>query len=345
MAQEGQVPYDDEMQELRSRVANQSLRIHYLEVGLERAENLLINPSPDELAINHATSLHNGNFSPMVMRMIGRVPIEAPTGFQLRKIEYSVPLNACNDFVATYRLDGRNQGKIVMISTGSRSYKNINEDGAGGSGIADDHKLVEGDMIIGAILRVVDGRNDQSRTGTVSAGIVPVATSNAETALGTSGTSDTILQMYGKFANPRTAIAAESIGAPLMGPSNSCTTFGVADFARDPAFIKTCDLDTASNSYLDTLADPVLAVSVQGIATASDATNIIVHLSVFALLGPRDGQHNIPMRSLDPETALPHMSYSPEFANNPPCSLKCFRRIVMPDVDGPTFTQRGPSSA
>jgi hypothetical protein len=317
---------DDEFEELRARVASQSLRIHYLETDIMRVNSLLIRPAPEDDVENQATSLHNGDLSPKIMRMIGQVPVEAPTGFQLRKIEYSVPLDACNDFVATYRLDGRNQGKIVMIGGANRSYKNINEDGAGGSGITDDHKLVEGDMIIGAVLRVVDGRNDQSRTGTVSAGIVPAASKDAATAIGTANVSNTILQMYGKFANPRTTIAAESVGAPLMGPSNSCTSFGVADFARDTAFIKTCDLDTASDSYLDTLADPVLAVSVQGIADKTDAPNIIVHLSVYALLGPRDGQHNIPARALDDASNL-----------SSACSLNCFRRIVMPNRNGSTF--------
>lgn len=268
---------------------------------------------------NRADGLLNGDLSPNVMALIGRVPQEAPTGFQVRKIEYSVQLDACNDFVATYRLDGRNQGRICMISSGDRSYKHINTDGAGSVGISGDQKLLEGDIIIGAILRVSDGRNESTRTGSVSAGIVPVAQAEAETALGTSGVSDTILQAYGKFSNPRTTITSECIGTPLTGPCNNLSQFGVVDFARDPAFYKTVDLDTATHSFHDSLADPTFAVSVQGIATAADATHIIVHLSVYALLGPRDGQHNIPNRSST-------------------CTLKCFEKIILPSSSGATFS-------
>jgi len=271
---------------------------------------------------DRADGLLNGDLSPRIMAMIGVVPVEAPTGFQLRKIEYSVQLDACTDFVAGYRLDGRNQGKICMISTGNRSYKNINDDGAGGSGITSDHKLLAGDIIIGAVLRVSDGRNESTRTGTIAAGIVPVAQLEAETATGTSGVSDTTLQMYGKFSTPRTTITSECIGTSLTGPCNHISQFGVVDFAHNPAFYKTVDLDTAANSYAD-FADPVLTVSVQGIATPADATNVIVHLSVYALLGPRDGQHNIPNRSGS-------------------STLKCFENMILPSPSGPTFSTLNP---
>lgn len=242
--------------------------------------------------------LAEGDLAPGLENMLNQVPREANTGFVLRKLTYSRLVPPCTSFVATYRLDGRHQGWIcadgdaTASTPTTRSYTRINDDGAGGSAAAHNtYVLHEGDGIVGAIIRVFDGRNETQRTGNMIAGIVPVMQREAETSAGGSATQNAEIRVYGTFSNPHTTILSENIGGYASQSAAGGGIIGVYDHARHVSNIKTFDGDTASGSYADSLADPVLGVAVEGISDKADAAKIRIYLDVYALVGTRAYRH------------------------------------------------------
>lgn len=238
------------------------------------------------LSINYVDDkdILRGSYGGNVDALIGKSPINGPDGHTFRKITYSATSASAIGALFTYKLDRLSRGKKhAMSAVPARSITNINEDQEGGSGYTTDNRLETGDIILAAILRVEDGRNVNLRQGTMTGSIM----SGDTTSVGTTTTS------YGTFPNStdqqsvqhQFGIHVKTIPSASTSVMAVCTSnFNV----KAPIVFSKTTTDTSITS-------PILSIGVGGFATNTDAQQVRVTLTIYALCGPRpNGMANVP---------------------------------------------------
>lgn len=265
-----------------------------MESNKERAKQVTFNSSPvtqpmSELEIDSesdredeqhkmicVSSEHilNGSYGPHIDKYLGKSPVDGPPGYKLMRLRYKTPANAATSLVATYRRGPLHRGIISMLNGGVRTNKNINEDQQGGAGIATEIKLVDGDIVLAAILTMNDGRNYNQRQGTFAAGITPI-----------SSTVPLAANIhYGVFATDNSQpIVATALGG---GTTVSCaSTKKIA--CCHPNFVVYNPHHVHAVATDEILSEPALSISANSFVAAGDATSMEVELTVYALVGPR----------------------------------------------------------
>lgn len=232
----------------------------------------------------------NGSYGPEIDKFLGKSPIDGPAGYKFMKLRYKTLPNSAGSLVATYRRGPLHRGVISMLNTGTRTSKNINEDQQGGSGISTEIKLVDGDIILAAILSCNDGRNYNARSGTYAAGITPVANATVLT-------SNT---HYGVFSTDNLSpIVATAIGGG--------TVLACAGARKIACCHSNFVINNAHHVHTitagDIVAEPALAIGVGPFATNTDAVQMEVDLTVYALVGPRVNGFTT-MNTVDPNFHL-----------------------------------------
>jgi hypothetical protein len=174
---------------------------------------------------------------------------------------------------------GNNAQKLTPTGTGSEVR--INQDGADLSGTSDptpsgisgEAKLVPGDMILGAILQLVDTRSSDNRTGFVTAGLVSNDSASPDS--------------YGPdlASDPSTFITGSSISGGKTHAAMGLTACSVASpnlNIYSPSIVATAVNDLAPAA----IGAPINAINVSGV-TASTSNQIRFTLNVYALVGAR----------------------------------------------------------
>lgn len=182
---------------------------------------------------------------------------------------------------AAINLIGTGNNAQTLTPTGTGSEIRINNDGADLSGTSDptpsgisgEAKLVPGDLILGAILQLVDTRSSDNRTGFVTAGLV----SND------SATPD----QYGPdlAGNPSDFISGSAISGgrthAAMG-LKACSVCSPNLNIYCPTIVATAASDLAPAA----IGAPINTINVSGL-TASTSNQIRFVLNVYALVGAR----------------------------------------------------------
>lgn len=225
--------------------------------------------------------LSRGSYGVHIDKYLGRSPCDGPAGYIFQKVTYSAGAAASKQNVGgTYKLSPDHMGFIYHDNETGTEVR-INEDGAdlaGASdptpaGISGEAKLVPGDLILGAILQLVDTRSADNRTGFVTAGLV----SND------SATPDT----YGpELSNdPSTFITGSAISGGKTHAANGLVSCSVASpnlNIYNPTIIATAASDLAPAA----IGAPINAITVSGI-TSTSSNQIRFQLHVYALVGAR----------------------------------------------------------
>jgi hypothetical protein len=169
----------------------------------------------------------------------------------------------------------------TLTPTGTGSEVRINQDGADfpgtsdptPAGISGEAKLVPGDMILGAILQLVDTRSSDNRTGFVTAGLV-------------SNDSATPDQYGPDLANdPSNFITGSAISGGRTHAAYGLKACSVASpnlNIYSPTIVATAVDDISPAS----IGAPINAINVSGIQ-ASTSNQIRFVLNVYALVGAR----------------------------------------------------------
>lgn len=235
--------------------------------------------------------LAQGSYGECVDKYLGKIPIDGPDGYVFRKVTYEVNAQSATEVLGTFRKGPVHRGIVSMINGSTRTTVNINEDQQGGAGISSQNKLVDGDIPLGAILSVSDGREDDIRSGIITCGKVPVSatTVNASNV------------HYGVFTagNDTNTIATTATGGSKSFAANSVRGVSVCDRSLDvynSHHVHTIAAD-------DIIAAPALSIAVEGI-TAADAVKIKYTLTVYCLMGPR------PTGLIEPSTPDPSFKLS-----------------------------------
>lgn len=225
--------------------------------------------------------LAQGTYGIHIDKYLGRSPSDGPAGYIFQKVTYSAGAVASKTNVAgMYKVSPDHMGYIYHdAETGSEVR--INGDGADLAGSADptpagisgEAKLVPGDMILGAILQLVDTRSSDNRTGFVTAGLV----SND------SATPDT----YGPELanNPGTFITGSAISGGRTHAANGLLACSVASpnlNIYSPTIVATAASDLSPAA----IGAPINAINVSGIS-GSTSSQVRFVLNVYALVGAR----------------------------------------------------------
>uniref|UniRef100_A0A2V0RIF3 Uncharacterized protein n=1 Tax=viral metagenome TaxID=1070528 RepID=A0A2V0RIF3_9ZZZZ len=157
----------------------------------------------------------------------------------------------------------------------------INQDGADlsgntdptPSGISGEAKLVPGDMILGAILQLVDTRSSDNRTGFVTAGLVSNDSASPDS-YGREIASDPSNFVLGSSISGGKSMAAMDLKACSVASPNLSI--------YKPVTVATASLDLAPAE----IGAPINAINVSGISAGS-STQIRFQLHVYALVGAR----------------------------------------------------------
>lgn len=193
-------------------------------------------------------------------------------GFTLQKIVYTANFpSGKTDALVTYRPNMVHVAQLSSRSGGTRANAYLNTDSAQNT----EMKLVPGDKILGAHLTILDSRGDNTRSGTATAGVVPVSNklpdSGSNTVHGVFTTSEgstvTALSLDGGSsigAGGISFIAAHTTGLDVHNP----VPYVVQDVS----------------SVLNDLATPALTVVYNGVANTGD---LMGKLTVYALVGKR----------------------------------------------------------
>jgi hypothetical protein len=232
--------------------------------------------------------LANGSYGVHVDKYLGRSPCDGPAGYIFQKVTYSQLAAADKNNVAgMYKVAPDHLGYIYHDADGDPSSaettgeKRINEDGAdlasgdvNPAGISGEAKLVPGDLILGAILQLIDGRSSDTRTGFVTAGLV----SND------SATPDA----YGPdLANdPSQFIIGSAISGGRTHSANGLQACSVASpnlNIYNPTIVQTATGELAPGQ----IGAPINAINVSGISPNSKSSEIKFVLNVYALVGAR----------------------------------------------------------
>jgi hypothetical protein len=182
---------------------------------------------------------------------------------------------------AAINLTGTGNDSQKLTPTGTGSEVRINQDGADlsgtndptPSGISGEAKLVPGDMILGAILQMVDTRSSDNRTGFVTAGLVSNDSASPDS--------------YGVeiVSDPSNYVTGSSISGGKTHAAVGLTACSVCSpnlNIYSPSIVATAANDLAPAA----IGAPINAISVSGI-TASTSNQIRFVLNVYALVGAR----------------------------------------------------------
>lgn len=194
-------------------------------------------------------------------------------GYTLQKIVYTSTFpGGGTDGLVTYR---PNMAHLAQLSTrggGTRTYASFAID----SQQATEMKLVEGDLIVGAHLTVLDGRGPNSRSGTATAGVVPVTNKNPNSGANT---------VHGVFtpSSEGSKIQALSLdGGSSIGAGSisyiAAHTAGIDVY--NPVRYLGQDASAAHND----VATPALCVAYNGVGNTGD---LVAKLTIYALVGRR----------------------------------------------------------
>jgi hypothetical protein len=232
--------------------------------------------------------LAQGSYGVHVDKYLGRSPSDGPAGYIFQKVTYSAGAVASKASVAgMYKVAPDHQGYIYHDADGDPSSAElttevrINGDGADLAGAADptpagisgEAKLVPGDMILGAILQLIDTRGADNRTGFVTAGLV----SND------SATPDA----YGPdlAADPSNFITGSAISGGKTHAAYGLQACSVASpnlNIYSPTIVATAASDLSPAA----IGAPINAINVSGISgTTSNQLRFV--LNVYALVGAR----------------------------------------------------------
>lgn len=222
-----------------------------------------------------------GSYGVHVDKYLGRSPSDGPAGYIFQKVTYSAGAVPSKTNVAgMYKVSPDHMGYIYHDADTGTEVR-INGDGADLAGSADptpagisgEAKLVPGDMILGAILQLVDTRASDNRTGFVTAGLV----SND------SATPDT----YGpELANdPSNFITGSAISGGRTHSANGLLACSVASpnlNIYSPTIVATAASDLSPAA----IGAPINAINVSGF-TGTDSGQCRFVLNVYALVGAR----------------------------------------------------------
>uniref|UniRef100_A0A2V0RAW1 Uncharacterized protein n=1 Tax=viral metagenome TaxID=1070528 RepID=A0A2V0RAW1_9ZZZZ len=232
--------------------------------------------------------LAQGSYGVHIDKYLGRSPSDGPAGYIFQKVTYSAGAVASKTNVAgMYKVSPDHMGYIYHDADGSPSSAEttgelrINEDGAdlasgdvNPQGISGEARLVPGDLILGAILQLIDGRAGDNRTGFVTAGLV----SNE------SATPDA----YGpNLANdPSTFITGSAISGGRTHAASGLQACSVASpnlNIYNPTIVQTATGELAPGQ----IGAPINAINISGISPNSTSSQVRFVLNVYALVGAR----------------------------------------------------------
>jgi hypothetical protein len=229
--------------------------------------------------------LAHGTYGVHIDKYLGRSPCDGPAGYIFQKVTYSAgAVTAKTSVAGMYKVAPDHQGYIYHAEGGGADHDTevrINGDGADLAGsndpatgtISGEAKLVPGDLILGAILQLVDTRSSDNRTGFVTAGLV----SND------SATPD----VYGidLAGDPSNFITGSSISGGKTHAANGLAACSVASpnlNIYSPVIVSTAASDLAPAA----IGAPINAINVSGI-DGSHSNQIRFVLNVYALVGAR----------------------------------------------------------
>uniref|UniRef100_A0A2V0RBM5 Uncharacterized protein n=1 Tax=viral metagenome TaxID=1070528 RepID=A0A2V0RBM5_9ZZZZ len=236
------------------------------------------NKSNESSKYYDSADLANGSYGAPIDKYIGKSPIDGPDGYVFRKITYLNQAASADAVTGTFQAGPLARGTTSMLNGTTRSVSTINNDQLSGGGISGDEKLVPGDIILAAILNVIDGRPDDKRSGQIAGGIVPTSAISVN-----SGNVH-----YGVFpaaaGGDQSTIVSTAIGGGKAVAAHSVKSFSVCNRSFD-----TLSPYRFENTVADVamFAAPVHAVAITGISTAADAANIYHRLTIYALCGAR----------------------------------------------------------
>uniref|UniRef100_A0A2V0RMQ8 Uncharacterized protein n=1 Tax=viral metagenome TaxID=1070528 RepID=A0A2V0RMQ8_9ZZZZ len=225
--------------------------------------------------------LAQGTYGPHIDKYLGRSPSDGPAGYIFQKVTYSAGAVASKTNVAgMYKLSPDHMGYIYHDAETGTEVR-INGDGADLAGSADptpagisgEAKLVPGDMILGAILQLVDTRSSDNRTGFVTAGLV--------------SNDSAVPDTYGpELANdPSNFITGSAISGGRTHAANGLKACSVA--SPNLNIYRPFVVATAASDLLPAyIGAPISAINVSG-CTGSTSSQIRFVLNVYALVGAR----------------------------------------------------------
>jgi hypothetical protein len=226
--------------------------------------------------------LARGSYGIHVDKYLGRSPCDGPAGYIFQKVTYSAgAVSSKTNVGGSYKLSPDHLGFIYHDNETGTEVR-INEDGAdkagGGdpdpAGISGEAKLVPGDMILGAILQLVDTRSADNRTGFVTAGLV--------------SNDSAVPDAYGpELSNdPSNFITGSSISGGKTSAANGLVSCSVASpnlNIYSPVVVATAETDLAPAA----VGAPINAITVSGVSPAGTSNQIRFNLHVYALVGAR----------------------------------------------------------
>uniref|UniRef100_A0A2V0RHT7 Uncharacterized protein n=1 Tax=viral metagenome TaxID=1070528 RepID=A0A2V0RHT7_9ZZZZ len=216
--------------------------------------------------------LAEGSFGTSVDKYLGRSPFDGPSGYVFRKIQYTASADASKTNLAgIYKTGVLHRGHIYHdAENGTENI--INEDQAGGGGITGESKLQPGDIVLGAILQIIDGRGADNRTGIITGGLVANDSSSPDTY------GPEISNQNGTFVIGSAISGAKSMSAGEKMMSVCTPNLDIYNSPR----ISTLSGDLGPQD----VAAPLLAINVSG-CTGSFSSQIRFVLHVYALCGAR----------------------------------------------------------
>jgi len=219
-----------------------------------------------------------GSFGAFIDSHIGMSPIDGPPGYTLQKVEYTHNAITAETVHASYRPSNHHRGLISCVDAdGTRLTFNLNEDQEGGTGIAGQNKLQDGDLILGAILQLVDQRSENRQTGTITAGMCP-------TVDGTVTSNGTLYGSFDSSKNDAAFLAAQAIGGAKSVSAGAARSVCVSTFHLDTHFPHRV---ATTPSGLNPFASPLLSIVVDGINPTNSAASLQFKLHVYTLMGAR----------------------------------------------------------
>lgn len=229
--------------------------------------------------------LANGTYGVHVDKYLGRSPCDGPAGYIFQKVTYSAGAVASKTNVAgMYKLSPDHLGYIFHDNENNTEVR-INHDGVDSAGSDDpapdgttltnmgEAKLVSGDMVLGAILQLVDTRSSDNRTGFVTAGLV--------------SNDSAVPNTYGpELSNdPSNFITGSAISGGRTHAANGLLACSVASpnlNIYSPTVLSTLTGDLAPAS----IGAPINAINVSG-CTGSSSSQVRFVLNIYALVGAR----------------------------------------------------------
>jgi hypothetical protein len=147
-----------------------------------QSEEMSLQSKSEHVRARHVTSedILSGSFGHEVDKHIGKSPKNAPIGYRFRKIRYTqneVDQAGSNNVIGVnggYQMGPTHVGLTSSYQGSAQTSRAINDDQAGGAGIANPNHLQSGDLILGAILIAHDERAEDNRVGNATSGFASV---------------------------------------------------------------------------------------------------------------------------------------------------------------------------